>query len=128
MPGDNSAILNLARRLRSAVDAVAVGGIAVYLHGVPRSTVDLDLYTVNRSATALALEAIAHAGTKPSASMFWKIFQSTRSPPKMPALPLKKHLSLMVSAWSRLKISSRSSCLAVSIIPAATKTLAMWKN
>jgi hypothetical protein len=57
MPGDNSHILDLARRLRAAVDAAAVGGIAVYLHGVARSTVDLDFYTSDRAGTAAQLEA-----------------------------------------------------------------------
>jgi hypothetical protein len=57
MPGDNSHILNLARRLRASVEAPTVGGIAVYLHGVARSTVDLDFYTSDRSNTAAQLEA-----------------------------------------------------------------------
>lgn len=57
MPGDNSQILNLARRLRPVVDAPVLGGIAVYLHGVARSTIDLDFYAANRRETAAQLEA-----------------------------------------------------------------------
>ena len=57
MPGDNSHILEVARRLRETVDAPVLGGIAVYLHGGGRSTVDLDLYTDDRPATAAQLEA-----------------------------------------------------------------------
>ncbi len=57
MPGDNNHILEVARRLRTAVDAPVLGGIAVYLHGGGRSTVDLDLYAADRKATAAQLEA-----------------------------------------------------------------------
>ena len=57
MPGDNSRIIELARSLRDRVDAAVVGGIAVYLHGVSRATVDLDLYTRDRKRTAEQLEA-----------------------------------------------------------------------
>ncbi|HEY4330599.1 MAG TPA: hypothetical protein VGN88_12745 [Phycisphaerae bacterium] len=56
MPGDNHVILDVARRLRDAVDAPVLGGIAVYLHGGGRSTVDLDLYTTDRRKTAAQLE------------------------------------------------------------------------
>jgi len=61
MPGDNSHILQVARRIRDVVDAPVLGGIAVYLHGGGRSTVDLDLYTTDREATSAQLEA---AGAK----------------------------------------------------------------
>ncbi len=57
MPGDNTRILEVARRLRSVVDAPVLGGIAVYLHGVGRSTIDLDLYTIDRKATDAQLQA-----------------------------------------------------------------------
>jgi hypothetical protein len=57
MPGDNSRILSLARRLRGLVDAPVLGGIAVYLHGGGRSTVDLDLYAADRLTTAAQLDA-----------------------------------------------------------------------
>jgi hypothetical protein len=57
LPGDNSHILKVARRLRPLVDAPVLGGIAVYLHGGGRSTVDLDFYTADRPATAAQLEA-----------------------------------------------------------------------
>lgn len=57
MPGDNSRILNIARRLRPLVDAPVLGGIAVYLHGGGRSTVDLDLYAADPHTTAAQLTA-----------------------------------------------------------------------
>jgi hypothetical protein len=57
MPGDNSHILKVARKLRALVDATVLGGIAVYLHGGLCSTVDLDFYTTDRRATAAQLEA-----------------------------------------------------------------------
>jgi hypothetical protein len=57
MPGDNRHIINVARRLRPLVDAPVLGGIAVYLHGGGRSTVDLDFYTIDRKTTAAQLEA-----------------------------------------------------------------------
>jgi hypothetical protein len=57
MPGDNSHILDVARRLLAVVDAPVIGGIAVYLHGGGRSTMDLDLYTTDRRMTAGQLEA-----------------------------------------------------------------------
>ena len=57
MPGENSAILKLARHLKPLVDAPVVGGVAVYLHGVPRATVDLDFYAADLRATASQLEA-----------------------------------------------------------------------
>src|SRR4051794_2241306 len=61
MPGDNSRILELARKLRPLVDAPVLGGVAFFLHGVARSTVDLDLYAANRRAVAEQLES---AGAK----------------------------------------------------------------
>lgn len=57
MPGDNSAILAVARKLKSRVDAPVLGGIAVYLHGGGRATVDLDLYAMDRAVTADQLVA-----------------------------------------------------------------------
>ncbi len=57
MPGDNSRILAVARRIREVVDAPVLGGIAVYLHGGGRSTVDLDLYSIDPAATAAQLQA-----------------------------------------------------------------------
>jgi hypothetical protein len=61
MPGNNDRILDLARRLRPLVDAPLIGGIAVYLHGVARSTLDLDFYARDRAATIAQLQA---AGAK----------------------------------------------------------------
>ena len=61
MPGDNDRILRVARGLTNRIDARVLGGIAVYLHGYPRATADLDLYTPDRSALASKLEA---AGAK----------------------------------------------------------------
>lgn len=57
MPGDNSRILAVARRLRDVVDAPVLGGIAVYLHGGGRSTVDLDLYATDSRTTAAQLQS-----------------------------------------------------------------------
>jgi hypothetical protein len=57
LPGDNSVILNVARRLRAKVRAPVLGGIAVNLHGYVRTTGDLDLYTKDRPQTATELEA-----------------------------------------------------------------------
>lgn len=60
-PGDNDRILSVARSLAGRVDAPVLGGIAVYLHGYPRATADLDLYTPDRRVAAAQLEA---AGAK----------------------------------------------------------------
>ena len=38
LPGDNNNILAVARGLRTKVDAPVLGGIAVILHGYPRTT------------------------------------------------------------------------------------------
>ncbi len=56
MPGDNDQILSVARSLKDRVKAPVLGGIAVYLHGYPRATTDLDLYTDDRRVTASELE------------------------------------------------------------------------
>ncbi len=48
MPGDNQKILTVARRVTETTEAVVLGGIAVLLHGYSRTTVDLDLYAVDR--------------------------------------------------------------------------------
>jgi hypothetical protein len=61
MPGDNARIIEVARSLRDRVDAPVLGGVAVYLHGGGRATIDLDLYTDDRRFTAGQLEA---AGAK----------------------------------------------------------------
>jgi hypothetical protein len=61
MPGDNARVIEVARSIRERVDAPVLGGVAVYLHGGGRATVDLDLYTANRRLTADQLEA---AGAK----------------------------------------------------------------
>ena len=57
MPGDNAHIIAVARRLREPVAAPLLGGIAVYLHGGGRATLDLDLYTADRKRTTSELEA-----------------------------------------------------------------------
>src|SRR4051794_38852463 len=57
LPGDNTKILDVARRLRPTVDAPVLGGIAVILHGYPRTTTDLDLYTPDRRLTDEQLRA-----------------------------------------------------------------------
>ncbi len=58
MPGDNARIVELARSLRETVDAPVMGGIAVYLHGGAHTTLDLDLYTLDRKFTGGQLEAV----------------------------------------------------------------------
>ena len=57
LPGDNTKILDVARHLRDRVDAPVLGGIAVILHGYPRTTTDLDLYTPDRRLTDAQLRA-----------------------------------------------------------------------
>src|SRR5688500_13348703 len=57
LPGDNSKILDVARHLTSTIEAPVLGGIAVILHGYPRTTTDLDLYTPDRRATDVQLRA-----------------------------------------------------------------------
>ena len=57
MPGDNTRIIEIAWSLRERVDAPVPGGVAVYLHGGGRATIDLDLYTPDRRLTASQLEA-----------------------------------------------------------------------
>ncbi len=57
IPGDNEVILGVARKLRVAVEAPVLGGIAVYLHGSQRATTDLDFYTLDRRATDEQLRA-----------------------------------------------------------------------
>jgi predicted nucleotidyltransferase component of viral defense system len=57
MPGNNDVILGIARKLSRTVDAPVLGGIAVYLHGYPRATTDLDFYTPDRRVTDEQLRA-----------------------------------------------------------------------
>lgn len=57
LPGDNNHILAVARRLSSVINAPVLGGIAVFLHGGGRSSVDLDLFANDRQKTGLELEA-----------------------------------------------------------------------
>jgi hypothetical protein len=57
LPGDNEHIISVARHLQRTVEAPVLGGIAVYLHGYPRSTTDLDFYTADRRLTDVQLRA-----------------------------------------------------------------------
>lgn len=57
MPGDNTKILCVARHLTERIDAPVLGGIAVILHGYPRTTTDLDFYTPDRRITDEQLRA-----------------------------------------------------------------------
>jgi hypothetical protein len=57
LPGDNSKILDVARRLTAVIDAPVLGGIAVILHGYLRTTTDLDFYTPDRRVTDEQLRA-----------------------------------------------------------------------
>lgn len=58
--GDQT-ILNLAREVSAAIEAAGceggiVGGVAVFLHGYPRTTVDIDAYVTDRKRVAEELE------------------------------------------------------------------------
>jgi len=53
----NSRLLAAAGRVSAAVGPV-VGGVAVFLHGYRRTTVDVDVYCEDTAAAAAALEAI----------------------------------------------------------------------
>jgi len=57
LPGNNDVILDAARRLQRKVEAPVLGGLAVYLHGYQRSTIDLDFYTPDRRVTDVQLRA-----------------------------------------------------------------------
>jgi hypothetical protein len=61
LPGDNSKVLGVARYLTAQLGVPVIGGIAVILHGYPRTTTDLDFYTPDRSATESQLRT---AGAK----------------------------------------------------------------
>ena len=58
--GDND-LLNLARRVTEIAGRPVVGGLAVFLHGYERTTVDIDLYTDDPQETARLL---SEAGLK----------------------------------------------------------------
>lgn len=75
MPGNNTRIIDVARSLCDTVDAPVLGGVAVYLHGGGRATVDLDLYTADRRFTADQLEA---AGAKWDRANREHIFKGVR--------------------------------------------------
>lgn len=57
LPGDNMKILAVARHLCDRAGVTVLGGLAVILHGYPRTTTDLDLYTVDREETYERLHA-----------------------------------------------------------------------
>src|SRR4026207_1055180 len=75
LPGDNSKIISVARYLTSRIDAPVLGGIAVILHGHPRTTIDLDLYTPDRILTDEQLRA---AGAKWVVSKREHVYQDVR--------------------------------------------------
>jgi hypothetical protein len=75
MPGDNNKIISAARYLTSKIDAPVLGGIAVILHGHPRTTIDLDLYTPDRVLTDEQLRA---AGAKWVVSQREHIYNDVR--------------------------------------------------
>jgi hypothetical protein len=75
MPGNNDRLIQLARSLRDQVDAAVLGGVAVYLHGGGRATLDLDFYTTDRRQTASQLEA---AGAKWNATKGEHVFDGIR--------------------------------------------------
>jgi predicted nucleotidyltransferase component of viral defense system len=57
MPGNNDRLVEIARSLRDRVEAPVLGGVAVYLHGGGRATIDLDFYAVDRRVTSEQLRA-----------------------------------------------------------------------
>src|SRR4051812_27853408 len=75
MPGNNDVILEAARKLQVEVEAPVLGGIAVFLHGYQRSTVDLDFYTPDRLITDLQLRA---AGARWDATRREHLFGAVR--------------------------------------------------
>ena len=75
LPGHNTKILDVARRLTSKIDAPVLGGIAVNLHGYVRTTADLDFYTPDRRLTDAQLRA---AGATWSAVQREHIFEDVR--------------------------------------------------
>ncbi|HSZ57413.1 MAG TPA: hypothetical protein VK797_17245 [Tepidisphaeraceae bacterium] len=109
MPGDNSHILAVARRLRDRVDAAVLGGIAVYLHGGGRSTVDLDLYTTDRTAAAKQLEDAGARWDKAKREHVLTASASTPSRPKTLASRSPEPPSSTASASSPSKTWWRSS-------------------
>lgn len=50
-------LLNLARRITGVTGCPAVGGIAVFLHGYERTTLDIDVFVDEPERAAAALEA-----------------------------------------------------------------------
>jgi hypothetical protein len=57
LPGDNTKIFDVARRLSERIEAPVLGGVAVILHGYPRTTVDLGFYTPDQRLTDEQLRA-----------------------------------------------------------------------
>ena len=85
LPGDNTKILAVARHLTRRIDAPVLGGIAVILHGYPRTTTDLDFYTPDRRVTD---EQLRGAGARWDASRREHLLTcaSTPSHPRTPAM------------------------------------------
>ena len=111
MPGDNDRILSVARSLRDRVQAPVLGGIAVYLHGYPRATADLDLYALDRSLTASQLEA---AGAK---------WDSTRREHVLDAVPIHtvtpedaKHIVERTSTLDGVRVVSLKDLIAIKML------------
>jgi len=75
LPGNNDKILAVARHLTEQIDAPVLGGIAVILHGYPRTTVDLGFYTPDRTVTDVQLRA---AGAKWNASEREHVYDGVR--------------------------------------------------
>ncbi|MEE9404467.1 MAG: hypothetical protein V3V20_06210 [Algisphaera sp.] len=71
---DDAPILEIARRVtavcrEAGLEAAVIGGVAVFLHGYERTTVDVDTYCGDREAVAVALRA-AGFSWHPEASEF----------------------------------------------------------
>ncbi len=55
---DSSELLDVARRVSDATGAPIVGGIAVFLHGYQRTTVDVDVFAADPDAVRASLLAL----------------------------------------------------------------------
>ena len=111
MPGDNSRIIEIARSLRDRVAAPVLGGVAVYLHGGGRATIDLDFYTADRRRTADQLEA---AGAKWDATNREHVLDGVRIHTVTPADA--KHSVQRTSIIDGVRVVSLKDLIAIKLI------------
>lgn len=110
LPGNNDKILDVARRLSSQIDAPVLGGIAVFLHGYPRTTVDLDLYTEDRKATD---EQLRGAGARWSAAAREHVLDDVRIHTVTPEEAL--HQVQRVSTIDGIRVVSLKDLIAIKL-------------